>query len=68
MLSRGKFKFNYKYFVYSLEHMFGLILVSISNRDCFKLQETDYRVQIFQPYNYTWGVKMKLFHCQGLLM
>lgn len=55
MLSCGKFKFNYKYFVYNLEHMLGLILVSINIRDCFKVQQTDCRVQIFQPYNYTRG-------------
>lgn len=53
MLSCGKF--NYKYFVYNLEHMLELILANMNNRDFFKLQETDYRVQIFQPHNYTWG-------------
>lgn len=50
MLSCGMFKLNYKYFVYSLEHMLGLILLSINNLDYFKVQET---VQIFQPYNCT---------------
>lgn len=83
MLSCGKFKFNYKYFVYGLEHILGLTLISINNLDYFKVQETDCRVQIFQPYNCRLfkimrlkreghqdggEVKIKLFHCKGLLM
>jgi len=47
MLSRGKFQFSYKYFVYSLEHILGLILTSMNNLDYFNVQETDCRVQIF---------------------
>lgn len=88
MLNRGKFKFNYKYFVYSLEHKLGLILIiSINNWDYFKVQETDCGVQIFQRYNCTSKlfkiiklkkeghqvggcaeIRIKLFHCRGLLM